>query len=173
LTFFWLSGAESVQTFVFGHIDVLAPLTLGAWTVAWSLLLGLKKSRAIAIVAAGLTVLYAAAEFVKRPSFDGGFAKGLAPAAATISKWDRYAFIALLVYIVYRGFRERGAKVWVAIPAIALVAVGLFSAELSKLGVPTIWFPFGMGVSLSNYAYLFATIAIAVLLWSRLWSFDG
>lgn len=40
--------------------------------------------------------------------------------------------------------------------------------RLSALGVPTIWFPFGTGVSLANYAYLLATPAIAVFLWNRL-----
>jgi hypothetical protein len=115
-----------------------------------------------------MTILYVIVEFLKRPLFNGGFLPALAPAAALVSRWDRYAFIALWVYIVYRGIRERGREAWVALPAIVLISIGQFGSELSALGVPGIWFPFGMGVSLANYAYLFSTFAIAVLLWSRL-----
>jgi hypothetical protein len=111
--------------------------------------------------------LYIVTEFVKRPLFSGGFLLGLAPAAALVSRWDRYAFLALLIYIVYRGIRERGSEAWFALPAIVLIAIGQFAGELAALGAPSIWFPFGMGISLANYAYLFATPAIAVLLWSR------
>ena len=36
-----------------------------------------------------------------------------------------------------------------------LIVIGQFGAELSAIGVPGIWFPFRMGVSFANYAYLF------------------
>lgn len=168
LAFFWLAGLENVQTFVHLHIVLLVPITLGAWTLAWCYLFRLNESAWISLATSTLTVVYILAELLKRPVFNGGFLASLAPAAALVSQWDRYAFLVLLIYIVYRGVRERGSEAWIALPAIVLISIGQFAGELGALGVPTIWFPFGMGVSLSNYAYLFATPAIAVLLWSRL-----
>jgi hypothetical protein len=167
LTIFWLSGRESVQTFVHLHDVLLIPITLGVWTLAWCYLLRLRESRWITVAASVLTIVYICMEFLKRPAFNGGLLPALAPAAAITSKWDRYAFFALLVYIVYRGIRERGSEAWLAMPAIVLISIGQFSGELLALGVRGIWFPFGMGVSLANYAYLAATPAVALLLWSR------
>lgn len=168
LAFFWLSGTESVQRFVHLHVILLVPITLGAWTLTWCYLFRLNESHRITVVTSALTILYILAEVLKRPLFDGGFLSALAPAAALVSRWDRYAFLLLLIYIVYRGVRERGNEAWLALPAIVLISIGQFAGELSTLGAPTIWFPFGTGVSLANYAYLFATPAIAALLWSRL-----
>jgi hypothetical protein len=168
LAFFWLSGTESVQRFVHLHVILLVPITLGAWTLTWCYLFRLNESHRITVVTSALTILYILAEVLKRPLFDGGFLSALAPAAALVSRWDRYAFLLLLIYIVYRGVRERGNEAWLALPAIVLISIGQFAGELFTLGAPTIWFPFGMGVSLANYAYLFATPAIAALLWSRL-----
>lgn len=168
LTIFWLAGIESVQSFVHVHAVLLVPVTLGAWTLAWCYLFGLNESRWITVAVSAMTIVYIVLEFLRRPLFNGGFLSALAPAAALFSKWDRYAFLALLVYIVYRGIRERGSDVWFALPAIAFISIGQFAGELTALGAPGIWFPFGMGVSLANYAYLFSTLAIAVLLWSRI-----
>jgi hypothetical protein len=168
LTIYWLSSAESVRSFVYGHDDLLVPITLGAWTLAWCYLFRLRESKWITVADSALTIVYAITEFVERPTFDGGFLASLASAAAVASKASRYAFAALLIYIVYRAIRERGSEAWPALPAVALISIGQFAGELSAIGVPTIWFPFGMGVSLTNYAYLLGTFAIAVLLWSRL-----
>jgi hypothetical protein len=167
LTMFWLSGLESIPTFFQLHIVLLVPVTLAAWTLAWCYLFRLRGSRWITAGTSALTILLILTEFVRRPALNGGLLPALAPAAAVVSKYDRYAFLALLVYIVYRGIRERGREAWFALPAIVTVSIGQFSGELLALGVPGIWFPFGMGVSLANYAYLASTPALAVLLWSR------
>jgi hypothetical protein len=167
LTIFWLSSLESVPAFFHLHIVLLVPITLAAWTLAWCYLLRLSTFRWVTAAASALTIVYISAEFVRRPALNSGVLSALAPAAAIVSKYDRYAFLVLLAYIVYRGIRERGDEAWFALPAIVTISIGQFSGELLALGVPSIWFPFGMGVSLANYAYLASTPALAVLLWSR------
>jgi hypothetical protein len=167
LTIFWLSGIESIRNFFHLHIVLLVPITLGAWTLAWCYLFRLRESKLITVATSALTIMYVSAEFLRRPTLNGGFLPALAPAITIVSKWDRYALLVLLAYIVYRSIRERGREVWLALPAIVTISIGQFSGELLALGIPGIWFPFGMGVSLANYAYLASTPAIALLLWSR------
>jgi hypothetical protein len=60
-----------------------------------------------------------------------------------------------------------GLRATCALPAIVLIANGHFASELFVLGVPGVWFPLDMGVSLANYAYPLAPIAIFALVVSR------
>jgi hypothetical protein len=54
--------------------------------------------------------------------------------------------------------------VWGATAAI-LIGMGLFASELSTIGIPGIWFPHGVGVSRTQYAYaVFITLLFALLL---------
>jgi hypothetical protein len=92
----------------------------------------------------------------------------LVSAARFIIIWDRRALFVVLLLIVYMALRTRPREALIALPAIALIAIGQFAPELAALGVPGIWFPFDMGVSLSNYAYTLAPIAIFALLLSRM-----
>lgn len=151
LTVLWCSSVESIPTF-FIVARVLVAVTLGAWLLAWISWLDLRKPRMVFAVGA-LTVLYALTAVFKWP--------------ALLASIERYVFLALLVCIVYSGIRERRRETLVALPAIVLASVGQFGTELVRLGVPGIWFPFGMGVSLANYAYLAANVAIFGLLWQR------
>jgi hypothetical protein len=50
------------------------------------------------------------------------------------------------------------APMWILIP----LAIGQLANELSLLGVPGIWFPFGIGVSRTQFAYAALIIALAV-----------
>lgn len=149
LTVLWCSSVESIPTF-FIVARVLAAVTLGAWPIAWTYWLDLRKPR-IVYAGGALTVLYAFTAVLKWP--------------ALLASVERYALLAILVLVVYFGLRERRRATLVALPAIVLVAIGQYGLELARLGVPGIWFPFGMGVSLTNYAYLVANVAIFGLLW--------
>jgi hypothetical protein len=51
------------------------------------------------------------------------------------------------------------------------VGAGLFAQELSALHVPGIWFPFGTGVSRTQYVYAAFDVVMFVLLLLRLLSF--
>lgn len=150
LTVLWCLSLESIPTF-FIVSRVLVAVTLAAWLLTWMFWLDTRKPR-LAYAIGGLMVLYLLTALLK-----------WAPVLASI---ERYAFLALLVLIVYLGLRERRRETLVALPAIVLIAVGQFGLELVRLGVPGIWFPFGMGVSLANYAYLTANLALFALLYS-------
>ena len=78
----------------------------------------------------------------------------------------RLALAALYLWIVGLGV-ARSAKLstWLAALAAIFVGVGLFATELNALGIPGIWFPFGTGVSRSQYAYgVFTALLFALIL---------
>ncbi|MGC2405598.1 MAG: hypothetical protein WA431_04260 [Candidatus Cybelea sp.] len=164
LVVFWCTQAESIQTFELVSIVLLAPLTLGAWIVTWYRWLLAGAFPRIALIIGALTSLYIVCAFLMRSWFHGILPSWLVSAARVTIVWDRRALFVILVLIVYRAFRTRPREAAIALPAIVLIAIGQFASELFALGVPGIWFPFDMGVSLANYAYALAPIAIFALL---------
>jgi hypothetical protein len=84
--------------------------------------------------------------------------------------WTRLAFLLVFALIVCQGVRSRGREGWYALPATLAIGAVLFSAELSALHVPGIWFPYGVGVSLSEYMSVVFDVLLSVLLLRRLWS---
>lgn len=81
-----------------------------------------------------------------------------------ISNYIRLLFLALMFYIIYKAVLQNGRKGWLALLAILLMSTGLFAQELSALHVPGIWFPYGVGVSRTQYAYAaFDVIMLALL----------
>jgi hypothetical protein len=76
----------------------------------------------------------------------------------------RLAFIALFVMIAMRVVRGGTMRV-LALATLAAVVAGLFGGELlDPLGVPGIWFPFGIGVSRTQYIYAIVIPLLAVLI---------
>jgi hypothetical protein len=149
LAILWCLNIMSVPAYFVIQGVFVVPLAFGAWMLAWTFWLDLRE-RWIAYIAVAMTVVYVALKFAHA-----------GPLEINIL---RYAFLALLVVIVYLGLRESRDRTLIALPAIVLIAIGQFAPEIARLGVPGIWFPFGMGVSLTNYAYLLASFAIFGLL---------
>ena len=79
---------------------------------------------------------------------------------------SRLAFIALFAVIgvrIVRGGTMRG----LALIAIALITVSFFGELLDPLGVPGIWFPFGIGVSRTQYLYaVFIPLLALLIAWT-------
>ncbi len=51
-----------------------------------------------------------------------------------------------------------------AVATMASILIAQFAGELGSIGVPGIWFPFGIGVSLTQYAYAIAIPLLALLI---------
>jgi hypothetical protein len=56
---------------------------------------------------------------------------------------------------------------WLALAAMVLVATGQYKDELWAMGVQNVWFPFGVGVSRTQYAYAALIVVLAALLMRR------
>jgi len=163
--FFW-AQFETVHVFELISIVLLVPLCLAAWTMAWRAWFRLPDAGWMRIAVAILLALYFVAQFLSRSWFYGVFPVWLDRLARFAITCSRAGFAGLTAYIAYRGVRQRRDG-WLAVPALLLVSIGLFAQELSALGIQGIWFPFGTGVSRTQFAYAALDVAIFILLWSR------
>ncbi|HEX2667542.1 MAG TPA: hypothetical protein VHP13_04125 [Gammaproteobacteria bacterium] len=173
--FFWFQ-VETIQGFVIFILGMIAPCALGAWMMAWRAWFKLDTPRWLPKAVAALAGIYALSQLARPWLFHASFASFPPPwsqALGYLRSGVHWAFLLSYVLIAYLGIRRSGREGWYALPAVLAQGVVLFSGELSLLHVPGIWFPFGVGVSLSEYAAVVACLLLSGLLLRRLWSHAG
>jgi hypothetical protein len=120
---------------------------VAAWTLAWNRW-GLRPWRSIDVSAVVLAV--------------AGICGAVIP-SASVTSGSRLGSIALFVVIGARIVRS-GPRQILALVTLASIVAGLFGGELlDTIGVPGIWFPFGIGVSRTQYVYAIAIPLLAFL----------
>jgi hypothetical protein len=169
--FFAWTGYESAQTFELAKEVVLIPLALGAWTMAWRKWFRLDRPAWFPGAVCALTLLYLGSQLAGSSLFAAGTPHRLGPVPHLLSSSLHVLFAILLAGSVYDGIRLRGRAGWFALPAIALLSIGLFAQELSVLQIRGIWFPYGTGVSRTQFAYAGFAAALFALLVRELLSF--
>jgi hypothetical protein len=81
-----------------------------------------------------------------------------------VTSGSRLASIALFVLLGARIVRSGPPRI-LALVTLASIMVSLFGGELlDPIGVPGIWFPFGIGVSRTQYVYAIAIPLVALLI---------
>ena len=89
---------------------------------------------------------------------------GAATQSSTLTVVGRFGSIALFAAIIARIVRSGPMRI-LATLVLALITVALFSRELlDPLGVPGIWFPFGIGVSRTQYLYAIILPLLAIVI---------
>lgn len=126
---------------------VWTPLSPAAWALAWNRW-SPRASRAVD----GLALVLAAA----------GVLSGAMQLTA-MTQICRLGFLALFGVIAVRMVRS-GPMRALALITMALILVAQFPGELRAIGLTDIWFPFGIGVTLAQYAYAVAIPLLAVLI---------
>jgi hypothetical protein len=117
---------------------VIGPLIIGAWLMAWR------------------------QWFQVRRRWAHPLAIGAIVALMYITTWARSLAAMLMLAIIVAGRRRPTAMI-----AAVLVSVGLFAPELSALGLQGIWFPFGVGVSRTQFAYAaFDVTMFIICIWA-------
>jgi hypothetical protein len=153
-TFYW-GSFENLSAYLMVR-RILIPLGLAAWIMAWREWYQLERWRwltyAIGIVTALGVVLVLA---LPHETF------------AMLSPIWRVPLGIVLVATAIVGLRGRSPQPLLSFVVVISVAVSQFSGELAALGVPYIWFPFGTGVSLTQYAYAAIILGLAALLVRR------
>lgn len=125
--------------------------TVAAWTWAWNRWCP-RPWRSIDVAALALAV----SAFV-----------GVATHSAAWTSASRLGSIALFVVIGLRMVRSGPLRI-LALVTLASIAASLFGSELlDTIDVPGIWFPFGIGVSRTQYVY---AIAIPLLGFLIVWT---
>jgi hypothetical protein len=159
--FFWTT-LYSLKTFAFVKVVLLFPLVMAAWTMAWRAWLRLDRPRMLPQVVGVLTLLYIAAQWLVLH-----LPRTAALTFQEICVGARLLFVLITMLIIYQAVRQGGTEAWLALPAILFAAIAMFAQELSDVGVPGIWFPFGIGVSRTQFAYVPLMVALFVMLLRR------
>ncbi|NVE01783.1 glycoside hydrolase family 2 [Massilia sp. BJB1822] len=144
--FYW-TEAESLQAIIVARYVVLNPLAIVLWLLAGYRLAGVRERRLD--IATGL--LGMAAGLAALPGFEF-------PLIQTGAR----AILLLLFCLSCVGIVRYGRLRLLALPTTLIMGVALFPGELSALGLPGIWFPFGVGVSRTQYAL---ALEIPLLAW--------
>ena len=121
--------------------------TVAAWTMAWNRW-SARPWRSVDVLAAGVAVAELFGAFT--PS-------------TTVMKASRLASIALFVVIGARIVRGGPVRILALVTMASIIAVTFGGELLDPMGVPGIWFPFGIGVSRSQYIYAVVTPLMAIL----------
>jgi hypothetical protein len=122
--------------------------TLAAWTLAWNRWC-LPPWRSIDVSAAVLAVAAIVGAMLPSPSVIMG---------------SRLGSLALFVVMGVRIARG-GPLLFLTLVTLASIMAGLFGGELlDPIGVPGIWFPFGIGVSRTQFVYAIAIPLLGFLI---------
>jgi hypothetical protein len=166
---FWMARFESLQDFVVWRLTIIDALLLGAWIMAWRAAFGLQRLRWIGYACLGLTVAYLVARSLSTPLLFADLPRAVIGGFAAALKATRLGFLLLLLVVMWLGYSPRGR--WLLFLTILTGSVTVFGRELNELGVPGIWFPYGVGLSRSECANAaFAAVLFAYLI-QRLWRF--
>jgi hypothetical protein len=166
---FWMAHFETLKDFVVWRLTIIDALLLGAWIMAWRAALGLQRLRWIGYACAGLTVMYLIARPLSTALLLPDLPRAVISGFATALKATRIGFLLLLLVVMWLGYSPRGR--WLLFLSILTGSVTVFGRELNELGVPGIWFPYGVGLSRSECANAAFAAALFVYLIQRLWRF--
>ena len=147
---------------------LLGPFILGGWVLTWWFWFRLRRPPWVPKVVAGLTLLYGLSNALGEDLFYALTPHGVSAAFHMAAIGIRLSFLGLLILIVIQGIRQQGREGWLALPAVVLVGIAQFQIDLLVLHIPTIWYPFGVGVGLSDLANAVLSVVIFVLLLRRL-----
>jgi hypothetical protein len=142
------SDLVSLPTLLWRNGVILAPAAKLAWALGWNSWVDGRDRRLVSIVAVTAWVALVAGALMEN-SFLAGAGRAL---------------IALSFVVVAIRIARFGEHRVATLISMAMMSVGLFAPDLSAVGVPSIWFPFNIGVSRSQYAYALALPVLAYVL---------
>lgn len=158
--YYWFQ-IESAHQFDIVTTVILMPLILGSWLMAWWKWYDLKKPKWIPKIILILTLSYLVSQLLGLSWISESINHTL---FLTIVDYTRLLFILLMLFIIYRAILKHGLRDWITLLATLLVSIGIFSKEVSALHIPGIWFPYGVGVSRTQYVYAAFVVLMYIIL---------
>jgi hypothetical protein len=168
---YFLGQFETMHEFGFWRLVVIDALTFAAWTMAWRAAFSPQASRWIVWAAGILAGLYAIARLLTLSMFFPDMPHAVVAVCVPMLQVIRLGFLGLMLCLAVRGALDSPPAIWLGLAAFLCMTIGLFATELSIIGVPGIWFPFGVGVSRTEYAYAAFDIVMFFYLLQRLWAY--
>ncbi|HSM95091.1 MAG TPA: hypothetical protein VLT91_03540 [Rhizomicrobium sp.] len=168
--YFW-GQTETYIEIVLLRIVLADGLVFGAFAMAWRAAFGLRQERWSAIAAAALTAGYIVTRFCGLYMVSSHLWAGAGALFADLHQIVRFGLLALFIYLAIRGAMRRETGAWIGVAALIFLGIGLFAQEVGMLGVQGIWFPFGVGVSRTEYAHAVFDVLMFAYLLARLWHF--
>ncbi len=138
------------------HLRIaLAPFMLAAWVMTWREWFQVLHPTWLPRLTALLAVLLASALLA-------------GPELSLAQTGLRCGFLALILFAAGSGIHRLGRRAWPAVPAVVAGLVAQFAPEWNALHLPGIWFPFGVGVSRTQFALAALIVLLTGLLLGRL-----
>ncbi|HEX4311734.1 MAG TPA: PP2C family protein-serine/threonine phosphatase [Acidobacteriaceae bacterium] len=154
------TGNVIVDVFLYGSSWI-------AWTMVWWAWFRLSRPawlpRALAVLTPLCMVSILLAEnllFILSP----GMTTALHDATIVL----RILLLSLFILVVVQGIRLRGLAGWLVVPPALCVCISTFTSELGVLHIRTIWFPFGVQVTIGDLSRFLMIGTLGVLLLQRL-----
>ena len=147
---------------------LLGPGLIGMWVIFWAYWFRLGHMARLHKMVWGFALVLAVTQAMLRAPMYGR----IIPVQAVLYLGPLAIFLklllgALLVWVAWEGMRKDHTGAWLAMPAVALVAVSVYQQELIVLHLPLNFFPFGFAVGITQIAVVVSLNIITVLLMRR------
>ena len=147
---------------------LLGPGLIGMWVIFWAYWFRLGHMARLHKMVWGFALVLAVTQAMLRAPMYGR----IIPVQAVLYLGPLMIFLklllgGLLVWVAWEGMRKDHTGAWLAMPAVALVAVSVYQQELIVLHLPLNFFPFGFAVGIAQIAVVVSLNIITVLLMRR------
>jgi sulfur transfer complex TusBCD TusB component (DsrH family) len=147
---------------------VLVPLIFAGWVMVWFVWFGLRKPSWIPSLTGVLLILLMITNTAGGDLFFTIVPHPVASFCHVASLLIRLAFLFLICCIVVLGTKRNGIEGFLVMPAVLLLGISSFNAELGVLHIRLNWFPFGVQFGMGSLANLLLVGGLAVLVFRRL-----
>jgi hypothetical protein len=150
-------------------LDVLLrPALIGLWVLFWAYWFRLGRMARLRKMIVVMTVLLAVSmAMLRAPLFGRAVPVRYELLLSPLSLLFKLLLGALLVWVTWEGMRRDNTGGWLALPAVALVALSLYQEDMLLSHLPLNFFPFGFAVSINQIAVVLSLCIITVLLMRR------
>ena len=147
-------------------LDVLfSPLVISLWILFWAYWFRMGRMLRMHYMVWGFTAgLMLAMAMMRAPLYGKIVPVQWLVVLAPLAVLLKLLLGSLLLWVAWEGMRKDHAGAWLALPALALVAVSLYQQELLILHLQLMFFPFGMAVNISQIAVVVSLAIVTVLL---------
>jgi hypothetical protein len=147
---------------------VLTPLVIALWIVFWAYWFRMGRMQRMHYMVWGFTIaLSLTIAMLRAPLYGHVIPVHWVLVLTPLAVFLKLLLGSLLLWVAWEGMRKDHAGAWLALPALAMVAISLYQQELTVLHVPFTFFPFGMAITINQIAVVVSLNIITVLLMRR------